>query len=205
MQQDNQFVLGVDLDGVCGDYTRAFGTVVAAESGVTFDELGPQTSWEFAECWGGHVRDGDHFRELHKRAVLEHRIFSDMPEIDGASDALWELSDAGVHIRIITHRLCVNWGHDVAAADTVAWLQRTRPDGRPLIPYRDLCFMSDKTDVGCDLLVDDAPHNVLGARRNRIDAIVFDAPYNQAVPGARARNWREVVAYVKGRVAERQL
>lgn len=202
---DNQFVLGVDLDGVCGDYSAAFAEVVAAEGGVTPDSLGPQTSWEFAECWAPTVRDVAHFRELHKLAVLERRIFATMGEIDGASDALWELSDAGVHIRIVTHRLCVNWGHDIAVADTVAWLQQPRCDGRPRIPYRDLCFMSDKTDVGCDLLVDDAPHNVLGARRNRIDAIVFDTPYNQMVPGARARSWSEVVDYVTRRVAEREL
>ena len=34
----------------------------------------------------------------------------------------WRLSDAGVWIRIITHRLYVNWGHQEAVSDTVAWL-----------------------------------------------------------------------------------
>lgn len=199
------FVLGVDLDGVCGNYTAAFRNVVAAETGCDPEVLRDQTSWEFAECWSAAIRDRDHYLELHKRAVLEHRIFATMPEIPGASDSLWRLSDAGVHIRVITHRLCVNWGHDIAVTDTVAWLQAPRPDGRPRIPYRDLCFTGAKTEVDCDMLVDDSPSNVLKARSARTSAVVFDSPYNQFVPGARAHTWDEVEALVTTARSERAL
>ena len=64
-----------------------------------------------------------------------------MPVVPGAAEALWRLSDAGVWIRLITHRLYANWGHAVAVADTVAWLDEAG------IPYRDLCFLGDKPQV----------------------------------------------------------
>jgi len=132
-------------------------------------------------------------------------MFASLGEIPGASDTLWRLSDAGVHIRVITHRLYVSWEHADVVAQTVTWLQQPRADGRPLIPYRDLCFMGDKTDVGADLYVDDAPHNVSALRAAHADVICFDAPYNQGIPGLRATSWAEVERIVLERVEQRGL
>src|SRR3546814_1849883 len=72
-----------------------------------------------------------------------------MPAIEGCAAALWRLSDAGVWIRLITHRLYVNWGHQEVVADTVAWLDEHG------IPYRDLCFLGQKPEVQADVYVDD--------------------------------------------------
>jgi 5'-nucleotidase len=202
MNLSDAFVIGVDLDGVCADYTGAFAHVVAADAGIGVEDLPEQTHWEFHQS-GWPVRDRDHFSELHKTAVLEHRLFATMPAIADASDTLWRLSDAGAYIRIITHRLVVNWGHNVAVSDTVAWLQQPRPDGRPLIPYRDVCFCANKADVGADLYIDDAPHNVIALRQHRAEAICFDAPYNRHVPGLRAMNWADVERIVMDRLSER--
>ena len=75
------------------------------------------------------------FERMHQAAVLEHRIFRTMPAFEGAAEALWRLSDAGVWIRIITHRLYVNWGHATAVADTVDWLDAIEhPLPRPVLP-----------------------------------------------------------------------
>jgi 5'-nucleotidase len=203
MSTTEPFVLGVDLDGVCADYTKAFKGYVAKTLGVDETEMGPQNSWRIEECgWG--VRDREHFVALHKAAVEQDGMFAYMPEIEGASDALWRLSDMGVYIRIITHRLVLNWGHEKAVSDTVAWLQATRPDGRPRIPYRDVCFCAKKADVGADLYIDDAPHNVANLRKMRNETICFDAPYNREVPGLRAHTWGEVIEIVEQRLHERQ-
>ena len=43
----NPFVLGVDLDGVCGDFTEAFKHVVADELGVPVESLPTNRSWGF--------------------------------------------------------------------------------------------------------------------------------------------------------------
>jgi len=180
------FVLGVDLDGVCGAYTDAFRSVVAAERGVDVASLGPQLSWEFQE-WGVAPEEFDRF---HRAAVLEHRIFRTMDAIPGAAEALWRLSDAGVWVRIITHRLCVNWGHAIAVADTVEWLDRTG------IPYRDICFLGRKPEVEAHAYVDDGPHNVVALREHGNDVVVFDQPYNRDVEGPRAVGWEEVESWV---------
>ena len=78
--------------------------------------------------------------------MLEHRIFRTMPAFEGVAEVLWRLSDAGIWIRIITHRLYVNWGHATAVADTVDWLDAMN------IPYRDLCFLGRQAPGGGRLL-----------------------------------------------------
>ncbi len=176
------FVLGVDLDGVCGDHTAAFRNVVASEMGIDPQSLGTQTSWNYTE-WGLNNED---FDRLHRRAVLEHRIFRNMPVMDGCASALWHLSDSGVWIRLITHRLYTNWGHAVAVADTVAWLDEAG------IPYRDICFLGDKPQVEADVYIDDAPHNIEALRNAGSFVIVFDQPYNREVPGPRVASWTDL-------------
>lgn len=179
---ERAFVFGVDLDGVCADYTRGFRDFCARRLGVGVDTLPLERSWDFRE-WG---LDQAKFEELHKAAITEGRLLASLEPIPGAAEALWRLSDAGVWIRIVTHRLYVNWGHEAAAGDTVAWLDEAR------IPYRDLCFLGAKSDVGADAYIDDGPHNIENLRSAGRTAIVFDQPYNRHLGGLRARTWDEV-------------
>lgn len=165
---EGPYVLGVDLDGVCGDYTSAFRSVVADELGIEEEQLPLERSWDFTE-WNLTPED---FERLHLIAVADHRILRTMPVIEDAAEALWRLSDAGVWIRIITHRLYVNWSHAIAIADTVEWLDQHR------IPYRDICFLGAKPEVEADLYIDDGPHNVEALRATGNRVVVFDAPYN---------------------------
>ena len=176
------FVFGVDLDGVCGDYTAAFARVVAERKGCAVEDLPAERSWDFSE-WGLEGLGG--FEHLHRAAVLEHRMFRDMPVMAGCAESLWRLSDAGVWIRIITHRLVVHWGHQIAVADTVAWLDANN------IPYRDLCFLGRKPEVEADLYIDDAPHNVEALRAHGNEVLLFDQPYNAGVAGPRVHTWAE--------------
>jgi 5'-nucleotidase len=180
-------VLGVDLDGVCGDYSGALRRSVAARRGVDPASLPEQRSFGVFEEWG---LDAATYREAHRAAVVEDRIFRTMPALPGVADALWRLSDAGIWIRIITHRLLFNWAHEITAADTAAWLDLQR------IPYRDLCFVGDKPTVGADLYVDDSPRNVLALREAGRRVIVFDQPYNRDLGGPRATDWDQLAGMV---------
>lgn len=182
-------VLGVDLDAVCGDYEGAFRESVVRHEGRDPDQLPPQTVMDAFSEWGLSF---EQFQDAHRRAVLEDRIFRTMEPLPGVSDALWQLSDEGVWIRIITHRLIFNGAHEVSAADTAWWLDHHA------IPYRDLCFIGDKPNVGADLYVDDSPRNVVKLREAGNTTLVFDQPYNRDLPGPRVHDWGEVVAYVLG-------
>lgn len=176
------FVFGVDLDGVCADYTTGFRAVVAEELGVEIETLPLERSWDFRE-WG---LDSADFERLHHLAVTERRLFRDLPPFEGCAEALWRLSDAGIWIRIITHRLYVNWGHATAVSDTVSWLDTFR------IPYRDICFLGAKPQVEADVYIDDAEHNVRALRATGNPVIVFDQPYNRNMDGPRASSWTDV-------------
>jgi 5'(3')-deoxyribonucleotidase len=189
----SDFVLGVDLDGVCADYNSGFREVVAADRGVEPESLAMPTEWGFHD-WG---LDDNEFARLHKLAVSDKRMLRHLPPIDGCADALWRLSDMGAWIRIITHRLYINWGHAAAVSDTVAWLDENR------IPYRDICFLGAKPQVEADAYIDDAPHNITALREAGNTVIIFDQPYNRALDGLRARDWQEVEALVEELAAQK--
>ncbi len=191
---NDAFVLGVDLDGVVADHSRRFRDILAELRGVPPETFTLERSWDFAE-WG--LAPGE-YSELHRIAVMEHDMFRTMDVIDGAVEALWRLSDAGVWIRVITHRLYVNWGHEKAVADTAYWLDKHR------IPYRDLCFLGAKPEAEADVYVDDAPHNIAELRARGNEVITFEQPYNRGVEGRRARSWAEVEAIVGEMVAEHE-
>jgi 5'-nucleotidase len=194
MTGHSRLVLGVDLDGVCADYEAAFRTSVARQLGRDPASLAPQTVLDAYSEWGLSF---EAFEQAHRRAVLEDRIFRHMRPVPGVAEALWRLSDAGVWIRIITHRLIFNGAHEISAADTAAWLDEHR------IPYRDLCFIGAKPDVGADVYVDDAPTHLLALRHAGKTAIVFDQPYNRSLPGPRAHTWGDVVRQVEAVLAAR--
>ena len=194
MAETRQFILGVDLDGVVADHTRRFRDILAELRGVDPESLTLERSWNFTE-WG---LDSDEYSVYHRIAVMEHDMFRTMDLVEGAADALWRLSDAGIWIRIITHRLYVNWGHEKAVGDTAAWLDTHQ------IPYRDLCFLGAKPQVEANAYIDDAPHNIEQLRAMGKTVIVFDQPYNRHLTdGPRATNWDEVESIVAELAAAR--
>ena len=186
------FVLGVDLDGVVADYTLGFREVVAEVRGVDPEMLPLERGWDFPE-WGFGPGDFEHY---HRIAVNERRILATLPMVEGSAAALWRLSDAGIWIRVITHRLYTNWGHATAISDTVTWLDAHQ------IPYRDICFLGAKPEVEADCYIDDAAHNIEGLRAAGNTVIIFDQPYNRHLPAPRATDWTEVEQIVHQLVAE---
>jgi 5'-nucleotidase len=197
---DGPFVFGVDLDGVCADYHTGLREFVAAKRGIDPATMPVLDDYNDFSPWG--IGSREEFAELHAEAVTTG-LFERLDAIEGASRVLWRLSDEDVWVRIITHRLLQRpkGFHAVSVASTVTWLDGDHLDGpivvdgveRPtLIPYRDICFIGDKPEVGAAAYVDDAPYNIESLRAAGGTAIVFDQPYNQQVPGLRAHNWDEV-------------
>jgi uncharacterized HAD superfamily protein len=67
------------------------------------------------------------------------------------------------------------------------------------IPHHDL-HMGVRIKTGWDVLIDDAPHNVLIAAADGTRALLMDHPYNRDIPAhtnpLRVHDWMEVQAAV---------
>lgn len=180
--EGERFVLGLDIDNVCADYSDAFRWHVARNFNVDPSHLEAVKAWDFTDLnWG--IKDRAQYEQLHLSAVREG-MFRTMKKIEGVSESLHRLSKANVHIRVVSHRLFIKGLHEVSAADTIHWLDKND------IPYRGICLLEQKDDVWADIFIDDGPHNIRNLRASGKSAIVFDQLYNQEVDGLRAYNWQ---------------
>ena len=93
----------------------------------------------------------------------------------------------------MTQQLFVKHFHHQGAVQTIEWLDNY--DFR----YWDLCFLQDKTAVGADLFVEDAPKNVERLRASGVDTICFANSTNKHITAPRATDWNEVEAMVMER------
>lgn len=185
------FILGLDLDGVVADFYGTIRPLAAIWLGRPIDDLTTEPTYGLKE-WG--FRDTSAYKDFHRWAVRERELFRALPPMDGAAPALRRLSDAKVRIRIITHRLFIPYFHQEAVAQTVEWLDKHG------IPYWDLCFMADKSAVKADVYVEDGPDNIRSLGEAQQDYIIFENSTNYDLEGDRATTWAEV----EEKVLERQ-
>lgn len=183
-----QFVLGVDLDGVCAAFYTGLRPIAAEWLGVETSTLPLRVSWGLPE-WGIDKAPGG-YEALHRFAVTQRDLFRILPPMPGAPASLRKLSAANVRIRIITHRFFIKYFHQVAARQTIEWLDHHD------IPYWDLCFMKEKAAVGADVYIEDSPRNVEQLRAEGLTTLVFTNSTNEHLPGPRADTWEEVVKFV---------
>lgn len=188
MAGERRFVFGVDLDGVCADFYRGLRPIAAEWLGVDVATLPERVSWGLPE-WGIDKAPGG-YEALHRFAVTQRELFRVLPPMLGAPAALRRLSNENVRIRIITHRFFIKYFHEVAARQTIEWLDHHD------IPYWDLCFMQEKAAVGADLYIEDSPRNIEILRGEALPTIVFSNSTNEQLPGPRANTWVEAVELV---------
>ena len=188
-----EVVIGVDLDGVCADFYARMREIAAEWLEVGIETLTTDVSYGLDE-WG--IRDDDHYRQLHRFAVTQRDLFETCAPIRGAATTLRRLSDEGYRIRIITHRLFINFFHEASVRQTIRWLDKHG------VPYRDLCFMGEKDQVGADVYIDDSPDNIEGLRAAGHFCVCFANSANKGIEAPRARTWEEVYALIKQRWPE---
>lgn len=196
----SEYVFGVDLDGVVGDFYGFMRGLSAEWLGRPIEELTPEPTYGLHE-WGFPTDDNGHdYKRMHRFGVTQRNLFGELDPIPGAPQGLRRLSKANVRIRIITYRLFIDYFHEAAVAQTARWLDHHD------IPYRDLCFMRKKGDVGADVYVDDTPENIDQLARRGKDYIVFTNSTNKHVdvPAEnRADSWDELVKMVLARKAKK--
>lgn len=185
-------VLGLDVDGVIADYAGGLRPYAAADFGVYPEDLPVPDVYSIVDAWP--FEDYNHYRRVH-RAAVEDGLYRNLPLIPGAADAIRELSDAGVHVRIVTHRLFVAGQHARVVSDTVAWLEHHR------IPYMSLCFTGLKDSVGAHTYVEDSPSNIAALRAEGWPVFVADQKYNRDVEGPRITDWadgaRQIINFLR--------
>ena len=180
-------VLAVDLDGVCADFYGQMRKVTAEWREVPLASLTKNVTYGLRE-WKIGRRE---YPSLHRIAVTARNFFRDVPMIPGARRILRRLSKDGYRIRIVTHRLFVEYFHAMAVQQTIEWLDHHG------IPYRDLCFMKDKGQVGADIYVEEDPKNIKSLRDGKHYTICFANSTNKDVGPPRAKNWDEVYNLIK--------
>jgi 5'(3')-deoxyribonucleotidase len=190
---ESNFILGVDLDGVVGDFYGAMRSIAAEwlhrpETALTTEVSYGLEEWGIVE-YGGYDR-------LHRFAVTQRNLFRDMKPLKDAPAVLRKLSNRGIRIRIITHRLFLKHSHKTSITQTVDWLDTYD------IPYWDICFMNDKGAVGAHVYIDDTPSNIIQLRAHGCKTIVFTNSTNRQLPGPRANSWQDVEDLVKESMEE---
>jgi len=187
LKESNSFILGVDLDGVVGDFYGIMRKIAAEWLDKPMESLTTEVGFGLEE-WG--IEEYGGYDRLHRFAVTQRNIFRDMPPIKNAPAILRKLSAQGIRIRIITHRLFLKYSHKATITQTVDWLDSWG------IPYWDLCFMADKGAVGAHVYIDDAPANISRLRDQGCKTIVFSNSTNRDLDGPRAETWLDVECLV---------
>lgn len=184
-------IIGVDLDGVTAKYHNGLRLFIAQNEGITYEEalvLYPKDPDTYnLHAW---INFPHAFVDSHANAV-EQGLYTALRMIEGANDTLWKLSDEGHHIRIITSRFVKNRQHHTVITQTSQWLEDHD------IPFKDLMFVANKTDVYADVYIDDAPYNLEAFQQAGKDYIIFDTSYNQEIEGVRAKDWEEVYSHIQ--------
>ncbi len=172
--------LGIDLDGVVTDFNAGWMQVHADEFG---SDLRPDMvdSWDCLHRLGGFADMAEFWRwaspKSHRRSVFRH-----LEPYPGAIEALRSLSRAGHRVVIVTTK--PHW----ARSDTFRWL------GDHDLPTTEVHLSDRKSDVGCDVYLDDAPHVLDELVEHRPDALVcrFVRPWNRPTVGTRdVTDWQE--------------
>jgi 5'(3')-deoxyribonucleotidase len=180
--------LGLDLDQTSGSYENALWVKSAEHYNVDPENPLPMSDYSLVKS-GWPYKDEEEYRKMHGLAV-EQGLYKDIEAYDGASDALWTLSDRGVDIHVITSRFVNHRQNARVVIDTAHWLDANN------IPYRELSFTSNKVGVFADIYIDDSPHNIESLTAAGRTVIIYDALYNRQFDGPRAHNWNDVLRLV---------
>lgn len=187
MVSNPNYVLGVDLDNVTANYTSGLRNYLAT-LGHDPAHMPEPTDYCFVKS-GWPLKNRDDYMNNHINFV-EQGGFLSLPAMPNASEVLHKLVNEGVRIRIVTHRLLRNGTYAQSISDTVRWLDHNN------IPFHDFCAISEKSAVGVNLLLDDAPYNITNVREHGGYVAVYDQPYNRHLDGPRVHNWNEIHDFV---------
>ena len=174
--------VGIDMDGVLADFNTGWMSRYNAEFGADLEA-------SMVEQWNG-LHELTHFESMAqfwKWAQGDGRsTFRDAPPLPGAIEAVKRIGRK--------HRVCiVSSKFDWAIPDSLAWLADHD------VPAREVHFLWDKTLAGCDVYLDDAPHQLEELTAGVPEAVVCRMvhPWNDPIDGVvDIHSWEEFEAVV---------
>lgn len=187
MVSNPNYVLGVDLDNVTAKYTDALRDFMI-KKGHDANSMPEPAHYSFVDS-GWPFTDIEDYLNHHHEFVAKGGFLSVDP-MENASEVLHSLIKEGVRIRIITHRILRDGNHYDSISYTAKWLDLHN------IPYHDFCVISEKSAVGVNLLIDDAPSNIESVRAHGGYVAVYDQLYNRHLDGPRVRDWNDIYTFV---------
>ena len=163
--------LGIDLDGVVADFNAGW---ISRYNGQFGTELLP----EHVDIWDAptlltHFTDMGEFWSWARTAGEGASIFRVLQPYRGAIEALERLGRRD-HIVIITTK------PHFAVHDTFEWLAEHR------VPTTEIHILDDKSEVACDVYLDDADHNIEALIAAHPDSLVcrYVRPWSTSHEGA---------------------
>jgi 5'-nucleotidase len=166
----------IDLDGVLADWEAGFlAAFQAAHPGEAFVPLAERRTFHAIEQYP------ERLRAACRQLILAPGFYRNLAPIAGGKEALAAMEAAGLEVFLCSsplgdYRNCV--------LEKYAWVDEHL--GRSFVER--LVLTRDKTLVTGDVLVDDRP-SVTGAAAPTWEHVLYDQPYNRAVPDRRRLTW----------------
>lgn len=184
MKTNSKLRIAVDFDGVLFDHVPYLLRGFRDAHGIDLEEEGLRY-WDFFQ-----------YRAVREKNLTWQCVSAVLRAID-TDEAIHRLPPRDQHAREVMAR----WrreGHEVKVVTARTEEARATTElflARNLIPH-DALVMGAARKTGYDVLVDDAPHNVLMAAADGGMALLMDHPYNRDVPTkrnpVRVRSWHDV-------------
>ena len=185
--------IGIDLDGVCYDFTASLRHYLITHEGHDPEALvgggwddWDTASWQFyKDCWGFSTEE---FLAACDRGVDAGVLFLHGEPFEGTVDALYALKNAGHRLHVITARSFGSRSHH----NTSEWLTQHQ------VPFDSLVFAYHKQIIATDVMLDDYDKNVREMSANGTVVFLYDRPWNQDFDtDLRVKNWGEFVQGVE--------
>lgn len=175
--------IGVDIDNVIINYTKALGTLYARIKNDNPEKYQETSSWDF-EDWNLPY---DKFKEIHKDLLENHEHLFEL--IPYAVEGLTTLINRGNLVHLITHRAS---GPAQPLAEKASIIKSTLNTLERLkVPFHYITFTHEKSKIACDLYIDDSPSVLKEYKEAKLDYLIYPYKYNSELPGERFQ-WKDL-------------
>lgn len=160
--------VGVDIDGVLYPFDEELKKALLRNGKRFYEhELPPPTKWEFYDEWN---MTRECFVDYCNEYTNTGQLFRHGDPYPGAVAQVRRLAEAGHHVILITNR---NFGDaGVVRGATQVWLHNHK------VPYFELHFVKDKTEIEVDYHIDDNVDNHIAMRRAGVRSFLLNQKWN---------------------------